>query len=318
MVDFATGEWVTIAPESNGTGSVKLEPGEYGIVNEMLVEKDNVSRLVVSLDSLTVTNESVEMYGIPSAAPDDHKAGIRLWSHLGGDGGTLYRSELGGSDTIDPAMWAPTPDAKLGTTRTELYTAGDVGWAHWGSLGKGGDEDPSDDILRKTYPMKPGEQKVDWLSGPVSVNVVDYQFPGYAAGAKRLESDGDQIMWAFMPMFSSGDDTETLVSGNYKGEAILSRDGKELGRDKSDGTSAFIEVPKDDKGRYELTLDAERDAAWTPFGTKSKATWTFDSQPVGQAEEVPYEGFSVVDFDAEGIVNGYAVKHSMIRSYGLK
>ncbi|ADD42626.1 hypothetical protein [Stackebrandtia nassauensis] len=240
----------------------------------------------------------------PTLTVHDEELAVRetTYNKLG-SAADMARANLADNAAYPPMTYAPGTPVKLGTTRTEYYsTAHDVAWSHQGTFPATGD-DPIDDVLHHSGKVSPGSEKATWLSAPLSVGVSDPAFPYYGSGFRRFrEDESTDFLGATPPVFTSGSADEIIVSYGGKGtKATLSKDGTELDSSQDAGVGAFI--PTDDKGRYTASFDVTHGADWTPLGTRSTATWTFDSGPITEGASL---SVSAVRFNASGVKNGYA------------
>jgi hypothetical protein len=244
----------------------------------------------------------------PMFAVHDSELAVRhaTYHGLGGKPVRLNRRNLSNHADRQPFGYLPGTPVMVPSTRTEFYTADpDVTWGHLGVLGGANDGDPGDDVLHNGGVLTAGEQDEHWLSGPLSVRAPNPRFPYYGAGIERWPAGaGGQpaALLARMPLFSSGAPNEVISSYTVPGKATISKDGVELATS-PDGTSVVAELPKDDSGRFTVTMDATRDVPWTIFGSHSTATWVFDSAAVTEAAVL---GVSAVRFDSPDVVDGYA------------
>lgn len=185
--------------------------------------------------------------------------------------------------------------------RTEFYSAGpDLEWSHAGTFGDVAIEEYAD-VLHYSGSLEPGSVgEIGWNQGPVTVGVdiagVDYYLPR----VYRWEESG----WLLTnpSMFSSGSPDEAVISFRTPGQTALSRNGMGINKSEVGGElETYLDyVPE---GRYELHSEAYRDVPWTPLGTASTADWSFATAP---STEDAFIAVSVVDFNVEGIENGYA------------
>lgn len=153
--------------------------------------------------------------------------------------------------------------------------------------------------------MTVGTEDESWLSAPLSVRIGDTRFPRFNVGLVRWpEQPGEdtQQLLAWPLLFSPGTGDEAIRSYALPGTAVISKDGTELATG-FDGSSVVAELPAGDSGSYTVTMDATREVAWTPLGTRSTATWTFDSAPVTEDTMLDV---SAVRFNAAGVLAGYA------------
>lgn len=243
----------------------------------------------------------------PAFTVHDKDLAVRnvTYHSLGAGEASMERRNLSYHGHHVPFGYPPGSQVAVGTTRTEYYTADpEVTWSHLGQFTGASEDAPSDDVLHNSGAMAVGTEDEEWLSAPLSVRVPDPRFPYYGSGVERWPFTTDSLpeLLARMPMFSSGADDEVIASWGVPGESVISKDGQELAK-QANGSAIVADLPEDDKGRYTVTMDANREVAWTPLGTRSTATWVFDSAPVTEDTVL---SVSAVRFDAAGVVDGYA------------
>jgi hypothetical protein len=190
----------------------------------------------------------------------------------------------------------------LPSQRTEFYSAApEVTWSQVGTLGYGDEGAPNADVLHHTGVLEPGATLEEtWNQGPVTAGVdiagAEYYFPRF------VMVQSEEALFTNPEPFSSGDAEEAVASFEYPGTTTLSRDGEVLNRnDEGGGLATDLSLITD--GRYTLRYEVSREASWTPLGTAANAEWEF---AITQGDEDLILPVSVVNFDAEGIANGYA------------
>ncbi|MEV0646936.1 hypothetical protein AB0I28_16885 [Phytomonospora sp. NPDC050363] len=110
-----------------------------------------------------------------------------------------------------------------------------------------------------------------------------------------LDNDDDPIYDTFGEVFA------------VTGTAVVTKDGAEINRIDGDLSWFDTGLPPGESGRYRPSLEGTLDVPWTPLGTRNTLDWEFDSVP-GPADTSAALPFSVVEFDAEGVVNGTAAR----------
>jgi hypothetical protein len=215
---------------------------------------------------------------------------------------TLDRQNLPDNPVITPPIYSPGVPVTVPSTRTEYYTASaDV---DWNLLADFQDDSRGDGAFRHLGALKPGGGKDTWLSAPVSVGLPDSRVPSWI-GMERVPYDaasGKPELQILPAMFAGVADGEVDAAMGLTGTSKVSKDGKVLGSTKTGG-AVSADLPKGDSGRYTVTFDGSRDATWTKLGTRSTATWTFDSAEVSKATPLDV---SAVRFNASGVTDGYA------------
>jgi len=109
------------------------------------------------------------------------------------------------------------------------------------------------------------------------------------------EQTGKPLPWAYrqgdkltfeVPMFGSADpSTFTMVDGTNVGTTVLSRDGREIGRNDVPGRGVF-DVPAG-PGRYTLSSEAANtDPGW-PLAVRTSAEWTFQAAVSRERKALP-------------------------------
>ncbi|HEX6353177.1 S8 family serine peptidase [Actinophytocola sp.] len=106
---------------------------------------------------------------------------------------------------------------------------------------------------------------------------------------------GEPRPWAYrqgekltfeVPMFGGNDpSTFTFMDATNKGTTVLSRGGKEIGRNDAPGRGEF-DIPRG-AGRYTLVSDATKTLADWPLSTRTRAEWTFLTTPSGERTALP-------------------------------
>lgn len=203
---------------------------------------------------------------------------------------------------IPSASIVEVASVKLPSDRTEYYSpAKDGAWTQYGFLDNP-DADSGDTVVHMGQGLTAGSTgEVPWMSGPVTVGMYDTAWTGTSMTRVPWDKEEFELLTG-AGMFDSGPAAEQIASDDVKGKAVLSKDGKEIASSDNGGIVG-AQLAKDDKGRYKLELNAERRYVWTPFGTRSTATWGFDSAPVSEETRL---GTSTVAFTAAGIRGGYA------------
>jgi hypothetical protein len=301
----------------NGIGAVFAMNGDtelYALPSDKIAEHPTGLVLRSQLTNSAGAAEpfSYSLYATAEGIPDDPSFTVadedlavrEVTYHSLGAESTMQRLNIGYNEKWPPTSYQQAGNVAVPAERTELYTADpEVEWSQLGTLYSGGEDDPFDDVLHHIGAVKQGTEEESWLSAPLSVGITDPTFPYYGSGIeRRVWGDETNRILARMPMFSSGADGEYIVSWNLKGETVLSRDGEEIGK-ADNGSSIEVDVPKEQSGRYTVAFDATREVPWTPLGTRSTASWEFDSGPVSEDTVLDV---SAVRFDAEGVVDGYA------------
>lgn len=182
--------------------------------------------------------------------------------------------------------------------RTELFTASpDVKWLSHTEVGDVTDDHYISLDDKSTYEAGPSERVVG--HAPSSLNM---RLP---ADDKRtcVERKGDELS-AYLPFLDNANPSELIVATlPMTGEAVLKRDGEEIGREDTKTGGFTFTLPDKDSGRYSLSAQVKHDGSFTPLATETSVEWEFASKPSEAA--VPAE-VSAVAFDAEGISNGSA------------
>ncbi|MQM28842.1 hypothetical protein [Glycomyces albidus] len=218
-----------------------------------------------------------------------------------GAGGVLNRQDLSDHPVYDGWAYSGTGQVALPSSRTEFFTAGpDLTWEHRGWFPyEGGPGSPWDLVHHRSGALEPGSvQDMTWNNAPLSVGI-DNNGQDWPPGTFVRWDEYESLYFAPW-MFSSATGGEGIHSEYLPGKITLSQDGEVLAQHSEIG----LGVSAADVPAGELTLDAtaDREASWTPLGTRSDAQWTFDYDPAGN----PVLPVSVVEFAASGIVNGAA------------
>ena len=218
-----------------------------------------------------------------------------------GTKGVFNRQDL--SDHTDWEAWAytPTGPVALPSTRTEFYTADeDLSWTHRAFFPyEGGMESPWDLVHHYSGVLEPGSvQEMTWNNAPLSVGVDDIANTWPPATFVRW--DEMEAFYAAPWMFTTAAGGEGIQSEYLPGKITLSQHGEVLAQNGEIGVG--VSLSDLEPGPLTLSAAVDRQAAWTPLGTRSEAEWTFDYDPDGN----PVMPVSVVEFAASGVVNGYA------------
>jgi hypothetical protein len=106
---------------------------------------------------------------------------------------------------------------------------------------------------------------------------------------------GEPMPWAYrhgdrltfeVPMFGSADPgTFTFMDATNTGTTVLSRGGREVGRNDAPGRGAF-DIPRG-AGRYTLVSEAARTGPEWPLSVRTKAEWTFLTTPSDERTPLP-------------------------------
>ncbi|MEU5870896.1 hypothetical protein AB0A73_04965 [Glycomyces sp. NPDC047369] len=248
--------------------------------------------------------------GIPADAvfrvADDELARVDMdYDSLGVDT-ELYRANLAVHDVRTMSGYLDSGPVALPSERTEFYTADPhLSWSHVGVLGLGsgdGEEEPlRADVMHHSGVLEPGSVTgTGWNQGPVTVGVDLAGAAYYLPRFYRWEDAG--LLLTNPSMHSSGSPDEAANTYDAPGQTVLAQDG--LGIAKSEyGGSLATDLALVPAGRYTLYSESYRDVPWTDLGTAATAEWSFTTAPTGADTVLPV---SVVNFDAEGIENGYA------------
>jgi hypothetical protein len=233
------------------------------------------------------------------------------YQSLGADA-HMYRSNYAAHALYPRSGYLGSSDVVLPSKRTEFYSADpELAWYHQGSLAEEEPEDepdaadeeglPTDFVLHSSRHLKPGKTTgMTWNEGPITVGVD-------LAGALRdypllyrMESDG--VLWTRPAMFSNGAADQAIISQQLPGQTVLSQNGLGINKSQSGG-DLITDLALVPAGTYRLYSEAHRAVPWTPLGIASTVEWEFTTAP---SEQNTYLDVSVVNFDAEGIENGYA------------
>jgi hypothetical protein len=243
--------------------------------------------------------------GIPAdpvfRVTDDELARIDMdYDSLGVDT-TMYRLNLATHTVQTASGYLDNGDVDLPSERTEFYSAGpDLKWSHAGYL-RGGEADLTADVLHHSGVLEPGENtEIGWNQGPVTVGV-DLAGAEYFYDRMTRATSLDLLL-TNPSLFSSGSPDEAVNTYEMPGQTVLSQNGLGVNKSEYGGTLA-TELTLVPEGRYQLYAEATRNAPWTVLGTAATAEWDFATAP--SDEDVPL-AVSVVNFEAEGIENGYA------------
>jgi hypothetical protein len=198
----------------------------------------------------------------------------------------------------------------LPSRRTEFYTADpQVSWSHIGLIPARGDDDEefqdeeeaTAEVLHGGGVLEAGSTtRTTWNQGPVTVGLDFAGAVGYEPRFALMESLGGMLTHPMM--FSSGGEDEAVMSSGLPGQTVLARDGLGVNKSQSGG-ALYTDLALLGEGRYTLYSEATRNVPWTTMGTASTAQWEFALESVTGDTVLDA---SVVDFDAEGIENGYA------------
>jgi hypothetical protein len=213
----------------------------------------------------------------------------------------LNRQDLIGHPEFSAAFYTSTGPVPLPSTRTEFFTAdADLTWSHRGYFPPdGGPGDPWDLVHHHSGVLEPGSVgEAVWNNAPLSVGIdnIGQDWPP----ATFVRWDELEALYFAPWMFSSASGGEGIQSEYLPGKITLARDGEILAQNTEIGLG--VGLSDVDAGRLTLSAVADREAAWTPLGTRSAAEWSFAYDPEGN----PVLPVSVVEFAASGIMNGYA------------
>jgi len=214
----------------------------------------------------------------------------------------MYRVNLAVHDVRTMSGYLDSGPVALPSERTEFYTADPhLSWSHVGVMGLGAEDGLSADVMHRSGVLEPGSvTEIGWNQGPVTVGV---DLAGAAYYLPRFYRWEDAELLLTNPsMHSSGSPDEAVNDYDLPGQTVLAQDGLGVNKSEYGGTLA-TELALVPAGRYTLYSESYRDVPWTDLGTASTAEWSFDTAPSGDDVALPV---SVVDFDAEGIENGYA------------
>jgi hypothetical protein len=218
-----------------------------------------------------------------------------------GTKGSFTRQDLADHPVYEASAYTSTGEVALPSSRTEFFTADkDLSWEHraWFPYG-GGIYKPWDLVHHRSGVLEPGSvQDMTWNNAPLSVGI-DNNGQSWPP-ATFVRWDKYEMLYFGPWMFSSSTGGEGIQSEYLPGKITLSQGGEILAQNSEIGVGiATADVPA---GELTLTATADREASWTPLGTRSDAQWTFDYDPEGN----PVLPVSVVEFAASGVVNGSA------------
>lgn len=215
--------------------------------------------------------------------------------------GSFTRQDLSDHPVYDAGAYTRTGEVALPSSRTEFFTADeDLSWEHRAFFPyEGGPESAWDLVHHRSGVLEPGSVRdMTWNNAPLSVgidNIGQDWPPGTFVRWDEYES------LYFGPwMFSSSAGGEGIHSEYLPGKITLSQNGEILAQNSEIGLG--IEAADVPAGELTVNATADREAPWTPLGTRSDAEWTFDYDPEGN----PVLPVSVVEFAASGVVNGSA------------
>lgn len=215
--------------------------------------------------------------------------------------GTFTRQDLPEYPGYEPGFYSNTGEVALPSSRTEFFTADeDLAWEHRAYFPyEGGPGSAWDLVHHRSGVLDAGSvQDMTWNNAPLSVGI-DNNGQAWPP-ATFVRWDEYESLYFAPWMFSSSANGEGVMSEYLPGKITLSQGGEVLAQNSEIGVGVATEsVPA---GELTLSANAEREAPWTPLGTRSEAEWTFDYDPEGN----PVLPVSVVEFAASGIVNGYA------------
>lgn len=218
-----------------------------------------------------------------------------------GTKGSFTRQDLSDHPVYDAGAYTRTGEVALPSSRTEFYTADpDLSWEHRAYFPyEGGPESPWDLVHHRSGVLEPGSVRdMSWNNAPLSVGI-DNNGQSWPPGT-FVRWDQYEMLYFAPWMFSSSTGGEGIHSEYLPGKITLSQDGQVLAQNSEIGVG--IEAAAVPAGELTLTATADREASWTPLGTRSEAEWTFDYDPEGN----PVLPVSVVEFAASGVVNGAA------------
>jgi hypothetical protein len=218
-----------------------------------------------------------------------------------GTKGSFTRQDLPDHPVYDAGAYTRTGEVALPSSRTEFYTADeDLSWEHRAFFPyEGGPESPWDLVHHRSGVLEAGSVRdMSWNNAPLSVGI-DNNGQSWPPGT-FVRWDQYEMLYFGPWMFSSSTGGEGIHSEYLPGKITLSQDGEVLAQNSEIGVG--IEAAAVPAGELTLTATADREAGWTPLGTRSDAEWTFGYDPEGN----PVLPVSVVEFAASGIVNGAA------------
>lgn len=226
--------------------------------------------------------------------------------------GVLERQDRSDHPDWDAWAWSPTGPVALPSARTEFYTADeDLTWSHRGHFPyEGGPGSPWDLVHHRGGVLEPGSvQDMSWNNAPLSVGLDNIGGTWPPATVSRWEELGG--FYAAPWMFSTAAGGEGVHSEYLPGKITLAQGGEILAQNSEIG----VGLPLSDlrPGPLTLTAVAERQAPWTPLGTRSAAEWTFDYDPAGN----PVMPVSVVELTVPGVVDG-AAEAGTVQQVGLE
>ncbi|GAA1659705.1 hypothetical protein GCM10009830_00830 [Glycomyces endophyticus] len=231
---------------------------------------------------------------------DAHLARIDADFQTLGAEGVLTRQDLSDHADFPAWMYTRTGEVALPSSRTEFFTADPrIEWEHRSYFPFDGPSSPWDLVHHRSGVLEPGAvYDMSWNNAPLSVGI-DNNGQSWPPAAFVRWDELESVY--FGPwMFSSSTGGEGIQSEYLPGKITLASGGEVLAQNTEIGLGVGIaDVPA---GELTLTATADRNAAWTPLGTRSDAAWTFDYDPAGN----PVLPVSVVEFAASGVVNGAA------------
>ncbi|MEU6250540.1 hypothetical protein [Glycomyces sp. NPDC047010] len=226
--------------------------------------------------------------------------------------GSFTRQDLSDHPVYDAWSYTNTGEVALPSSRTEFFTAGrDLSWEHRSYFPyEGGPGSAWDLVHHRSGALEPGSvQAMSWNNAPLSVGVDDNGQSWPPATFVRWDDMGSLYFGPWM--FSSAMGGEAIQSDYLPGKITLSRNGEVLAQ--NDQIGLGIDAASVPAGQLTVTATADRNASWTPLGTRSDASWTFDYDPDGN----PVLPVSVVRFTATGVVNG-AAEGGTVQQIGLE
>lgn len=218
-----------------------------------------------------------------------------------GTKGSFTRQDLPDHPVYDAGYYTRTGEVALPSSRTEFFTADpDLAWEHRAYFPyEGGPGSAWDLVHHRSGALEAGSvQDMSWNNAPLSVGI-DNNGQSWPPGT-FVRWDRYEMLYFAPWMFSSSTGGEGIMSEYLPGKITLSQDGQVLAQ--NDEIGVGIDAASVPAGELTVTARAEREAPWTPLGTRSEGEWTFDYDPQGNAM-LPV---SVVEFAASGIVNGTA------------
>ena len=247
----------------------------------------------------------VETDGIPAdpteVVHDDELARIDAEFQNRGVEIPMNRFDLVDHPLYDAWAWTNSGAVALPSARTEFYTADpELTWSHKGTIGYEGIGIPYDEVYRSSGALEPGSQRsASWNDSPVSVGITDTSGQLGSSALFHRDDEREGVVFGSW-LFSSTAEGESVFSDFHAGSSTLSLDGQVVYEDTEDTVLSVGLDSLGDGGRVTFSAASEREAAWTPLGTASKATWAFDYDPAGN----PILPVSVVAFDITGYENG--------------